>query len=822
MRVSADRLRGLWELSEASRPLAMLQDLRFAARLLRKSPGFTAIAVAAIALAIGANTAIFSVVNGVLLKSLPYRDPDRIVIVWERNLPRDRKTNVAGPANFLVWRDENHVFDQMSAVTFTFGVNLTGAGDPAEVRAQMVNAEFFPVLGVNPELGRPISKAEDDANANVVVISHRLWQQHLEGEEVIGRSINLNGRAQTVVGVMPPGFYFLDRTVDVWYPIGFTAESRVPRGRSLIPVARLRPGVSVAQAQAEMDTISARLTARYPAFDTGWTTNVTPIAEEISGDVKPALVMLLGAVGFVLLIACANVANLLLAKATARQREIAVRSALGASRVRLVRQMLAESLLLSIAGGAAGLALAWAGVRLLVAAIGDQVAFPRVDAIALDGRVLAFTAAIALLSGLIFGFAPAVASVSVNLTTALKEGGRSGSPGRTGRLRSALVVVEIALALVLLAGAGLLLRSFARVVSTSPGFAADRVMTMQITLPSAKYADAAQRGAFYRTLIDRVRALPNVDEAGAVSFLPMNGLGAATSFEVVGQPKPAPGQEPVADIRIVDGGYFAALGIPLRQGRFFTSQELASQNHLAIVSDTLARTLFPNQNPLGQRLRVSWNGQGEDEIIGVVGDVRMQSLEDDVRPAIYYPYSRTPYPTEHVVVKTAGNPLAAVSSLVEIVHQLDAELPISSLRTMSDVIGRSLAERRIVMVLLAVFAAVALVLATVGIYGVMSYVVSQRTREIGIRMALGANRGGVIGMVVKQALALAGGGLVIGLASAITLTRMMRAMLYDVQPDDPLTLTVVAVLLLGVAVAATALPALRATRIDPLSALRAE
>ena len=800
----------------------MLADLLFAARLLRKSPGFTAIAVAAIALGIGANTAIFSVVNGVLLKSLPYRDSDRIVIVWERNLPRDRRTNVAGPANFLVWRDENHVFEQMSAVTLSFGVNLTGAGDPAQVRAQMVNAEFFPVLGVNPEVGRPFSKAEDHSDADVVVISHRLWQQRLEGADVVGHSINLNGRAQTVVGVMPPGFYFLDRTVDVWYPIGFTAESRTPRGRSLIPVARLRPGVSVSQAQAEMDTISAGLTARYPQFDTGWTTNVVPIADEITGGVKPALVMLLGAVGFVLLIACANVANLLLTRATARQREIAVRSALGASRGRLVRQVLAESLLLSTAGGAAGLALAWGGVRLLVATIADQIAFPRVDAITLDGWVLAFTAGIAISSGLVFGFAPAMTSVSVNLNAALKEGGRTGSSGRTGRLRSAFVVVEIALALVLLVGAGLLLRSFARVVSTSLGFSPDRVMTMQLTLPSGKYTDAGQRGTFYRTLIDRVRALPGVEAAGAVSFLPMNGLGAATSFEVVGQPKAAPGQEPVADVRVVDGDYFAALGIPLRQGRLFTRPESQAQNHLAIVSETLARQLFPNQDPLGRRLRVSWNGQGEDEIIGVVGDIRMQSIEDDIRPAIYYPYSRTPYPTENIVVRTSGNSLTVASSLVEAVRQLDAELPVSNLRTMPEVIARSLAERRIVMVLLAVFAVVALVLATVGIYGVMSYMVSQRAQEIGIRMALGANRGGVIRMVLKQAMMLAAVGLAIGVAAALALTGVMRAMLYDVRPTDPLTFAAVGLLLLAVAAAATGVPALRATRVDLLSALKAE
>jgi putative ABC transport system permease protein len=800
----------------------MLNDFRFAARLLRKSPGFTAIAVAAIALGIGANTAIFSVVNGVLLKSLPYRDPDGIVMVWERNLPRDRKTNSVGPANFLAWRDENHVFEQIAASTPSFGVNLTGAGDPVEVRTQLVNAEFFSILGVNAELGRPFTREEDEKDADVVVISHRLWQQRLKAQDIIGKSITLNGRSQTVVGVMPAGFYFRDRTIDVWEPIGFTAASRQPRGRSLAPIARLKPGVSVAQAQAEMDTIMARLTARWPEFDTGWGVNVRPIEDEITGDVKPALIILLGAVGFVLLIACANVANLLLARATARQRELAVRSALGASRIRLVRQMLAESLLLAVAGGIAGLALAWSGVRLLTTVLGDQVAFPRIDAIGLDARVLAFTAAVALVSGIIFGFAPALTSAAINLTTALKDGGRSGSSGRTGKLRSAFVVVEVALALVLLVGAGLLLRSFARVLSANPGFSADHVMTAQLTLPAAKYDGLAKRAQFFDSLLQRVRLLPGVTSAATVSFLPMNGLGSATSFEVVGQPKPAPGQGPSATIKVIDGDYFSVLGIPLVRGRLFTDRELQTENHSAIISETLARKFFPNQDPIGQHLLVSWNGEGADEIVGVVGDTKMVTMEDEVSPAIYFPYSRTPYTSNTIVVRTASDPLLVASPLVEAVHQIDPDLPVSNLRSMEDVIARSMAQRRVVMVLLAVFAAVALLLATVGIYGVMSYMVSQRTQEIGIRMALGADRSGVVMMVLRQALGLAAAGLAAGLLAAAGLTGLLRTMLFDVKPGDPVTFIGVVTVLLAVAAIATAVPALRATRIDPLTALKAE
>jgi len=800
----------------------MVSDFRHAVRILRQAPGFTLLVVIVLAIGIGATTSIFSVVNGVLLKSLPYRDPDGIVMVWERNIPRDRKTNSVGPANFLSWRDENHVFEQMAATTPVFGANLTGAGEPVEVRTQMVNAEFFSILGVNPELGRPFTREEDDKDANVVVITHRLWQQQLKGRDIVGKQISLNGRSWTVVGVMPAGFYFRDRTIDVWYPIGFTAESRQPRGRSLAPIARLKPGVSVAQAQAEMDTIMARLTARWPEFDTGWVTNVRPIRDEITGDVRPALVILLGAVGFVLLIACANVANLLLARATARQRELAVRSALGASRRRLVRQLLAESVLIAIGGGAAGLALAWSGVRLLTTGVGDQIAFPRIDSIGLDGRVLAFTAAVALLSGIIFGFAPALTSAAVNLNEALKEGGRTGSSGRTGTLRSAFVVIEVALALVLLVGAGLLLRSFARILSTDPGFSADHVMTAQLTLPAAKYDRLAKRTQFWDDLLQRIRVLPGVTSAGTVSFLPMNGLGSATGFEVVGQPKPAPGQGPGATIKVVDGDYFAALGIPLRRGRLFTEAEQQTENRHAIISETLARRFFPNQDPIGQHLLVSWYGEGADEIIGVVGDTKMVTMEEEMYPAIYYPYSRTPYSSNTIVVRSAGSPSLVASSLVQAVHQIDPDLPVSNLRSMDDVIARSMAQRRIVMVLLAVFAAVALLLATVGIYGVMSYMVSQRTQEIGIRMALGADRGEVVGMVLVQALRLAAGGLAAGCIAAFALTGLLRTMLYDVRPTDPITFAGVAAVLLAVAAVATAVPAMRATRIDPLMALKAE
>ena len=799
----------------------MLNDVRYALRSFLKAPGFTIAAVVALALGIGANTAIFSVVNGVLLKSLPYRDPDGLVIVWERNLPRDRTTNVASPANFLAWRDENHVFESMAAISPTFGTNLTRAGDPVEVRTQLVNAEFFPILGVNPELGRTFTPQEDDARDHVVVISHRLWQQRLGGRPVTDTPITINGVAQTVVGVMPPGFHFLDRTVDVWVPIGFTAENRIPRGRSLTPVARLKPGVTVRQAQSEMDAISARLTARYPDFDTGWVTSVVPLAAQITGDVRPALYVLLGAVGFVLLIACANVANLLLSRATSREREMAVRSALGADRRRIVGQLLIESLLLSAAGALAGLALAWAGVKALTA-VSDQVTFPRLDAVGIDPLVLVFTAGLAVLSGLIFGLAPALSSASPDLTSALKEGGRGGSSGRSGRARNVFVVVEIALALVLLVGAGLLARSFARLLAADPGFDPQHALTLEVTLPRAKYAGPETRTAFFEELVERARSLPGVTTAGAISFLPITGAGAATGFDVVGQPAPARGQEPVCDVRIITGDYFGAMRIPLVAGRLFTTREEREPNASALINETLARKYFPNQNPIGQHLKVSWNGDGPDEIVGVVGDVKMTSLEDEIRPAVYYPYSRTPYPSQTLILRTAGDPLGAAAGALQLVKTIDPELPVSRLQTMEQVIAASVAQRRILMLLLGVFAAIALVLAALGIYGVMAYMVSQRAREIGIRMALGSPRAVVMRMVVGQAMLLTGAGVAAGLAGAWLLTRLMEQLLFGVAPSDPLTFGAVALGLSAIAALAAAVPGMRATSIDPIVALRSE
>jgi putative ABC transport system permease protein len=801
----------------------MLQDLRYGARVLARSPGFTGVAILALALGIGANTAIFSVVHAVLLKALPYQDPDGLVVVWERNIPRDRRTNVASPGNFIAWREQNRVFEDMSAVSLTARVNLTGAGEPEELQAQLVNASFFPILGVAAERGRTFTPEEDRPASRVAVISHRLWVRRFgSAEDIVGRTITLSARAYTVVGVMPAGFSFLDRTVEVWVPVGFSDEARVPSGRWLIPIARLKPGVTVAQAQAEMDTISARLTQQFPEFDTGWVTNVVPLRRQLSGEIRPALLILAGAVGFVLLIACANVANLLLARSTSRQRELALRAALGAGRARIARQLLVESLLLAGAGGAAGLLLATLGVRWLAVFAAEHVPIPRIDTIGVDATVLGFTVVLSLASGLLFGLAPALAASSIDLNEALKDGGRTGRGVREGRTRQAFVVVEIALALMLLVGAGLLIRSFARLLDADPGFDAEGVLTMQVTLPSAKYREQAQRGAFFHELFARIDRLPGVRAAGGITFLPMSGLGSATSFDIVGRPKPPLGHNLVCDVRVITHEYFRAMGVPLLRGRLFTERERSEKTNVLVINEAMARLHFPNQDPIGQRLVISWSDEDPDEIIGVVRDVKHNGLDDTPRPMIYWAFSRTDYGMQTLAVRTATDPVQIARAVVAEVRAIDPDLPVANIRTMDEVLSRSVAQRRLVMSLLGGFAGVALMLAAVGIYGVMAYMVSQRTREIGVRLALGARPAQVLRLVVGQALWLAVLGVAAGLFGAYFLTSLMQTLLYGVTPTDPATFAAVALTLGIIALAASAVPGVRATRVDPAIALRAE
>jgi putative ABC transport system permease protein len=801
----------------------LINDLRFSARLLRRSPGFTLIAIAALALGIGANTAIFSVIDTLLLRPLPYSDPDRLAVVWEHNIPRDRKNNVVSPGNFIHWKELNQSFSGMAGVSMTFRATLTGAGDAVELPQQLISHELFQLLGVRPALGRDFEPQEDAPNVNVVIISDRLWRHRFGADPgIVNRTITLNAQPTLVVGVMPAGFSILDKNVDIWSPIALTEAHRTPRGRWMCVVGRVKPGVTMAQAHADMVRVHAELTRRFPNFDTGWTANVVPLKQQLTGDVRPALWVMLGAVGFVLLIACANVGNLVLARATARQRELAVRAALGADRGRLIRQMLAESLLLSLMGAAAGLGLAWWALLALRTSVADRLPIVRLDEVGLNGTVLLFTIATALVAAVIFGIAPALASAGAKLTDTLKDGGRSGSAARGARIRSAFVVVEIALALVLLVGAGLLLRSFVALMHVDPGFDPARTITIKVSIPSTKYPDATRQQAFFNQLFERLDALPGVIATGGTSFLPIAGLGSATGFEVVGQPKPLPGQEPVTDVRVVTNNYFKAMGIPLIRGRAFDKGDDGTNVRRVIVNQALASKHFPGQDPIGKSISVAWFNEGPDEIVGVVGDVRQQSLETEARATIYWPPGRFTYPFTTVAIRTLGDPLTTVPAAVAALHELDPNVAAADIRTMEDVIDTSVAQRRLTMLLLAAFAGLALVLAAVGIYGVIAYSVTQRTQEIGIRMALGAQRGRVMRMVVGQAMTLAAIGVLAGGIGAWLLTRLMQNLLFGVTATDPLTFVLVSAGLAAVAAAASAIPGLRATRVDPVVALRAE
>jgi putative ABC transport system permease protein len=576
----------------------------------------------------------------------------------------------------------NQVFEDMAALSMTFSTTLTGDGEPEDVPIKLVTARLAPVIGVQPAVGRWFTVEEDRPQSRVVVISDRLWRRRFNADRaLLERPITLQGVPYTVVGIMPPGFTFLDKTVDAWVPVGFTAASRTPRGRSLSVVARLKPGVTMGQAQQDMTRVAGDLTRMFPDFNTGWTARVVSLREQLTGDIRPALLVLLGAVAFVLLIACANVANLLLARATARQRELAVRAALGAGRARLVRQLLAESFVLATAGGVCGLLLASWALHLLRAVVAERLPIQRLEAVGLDGWVLVFTVIASLVSGTIFGVLPALTASGSVLSDALKEGGRTGSGARS-RTRSAFVVVEIALALVLLVGAGLLLRSFVRLLGVDPGFDPQRTMTMRLSLPGSRYGAEGQTTQFFNRLFQNIDAIPGVQAAGAVSFLPLTGLGSATSYEVVGIPRPLRGQEPVADVRVITHQYLQAMGIPLLRGRLFKEQDSADAANRVIINQTMAERHWPNEDPIGKRVRISWSDNREDEIIGVVGDVRHAGLGTEPRAMTYWPYPRNPYGAMHIAVRARGDSRTIAGAVVGLVRQQDPDLAVADVRTM--------------------------------------------------------------------------------------------------------------------------------------------
>lgn len=796
------------------------QDLRYGMRSLLRKPGFTLTAVIALALGIGANSAIFSVINGVLLRSLAYRDADSIVMVWEKNFQRGRSQNSVSPANFLDWKKQSVSFEQFAA-SWDTRVNLTSSGEPEEIQVQRVSADFFSVLGVPPRLGRSFAREEDVLGGTlVVVLSDELWQSRFGGNPaIVGQSITASGRTFTVVGVMPPGFHFLNTQVKAWIPLALDpANDWRKQGRYLRSVARLKSGVTIQQAQAELDGIAKRLEQDYPDYNKGWGANLVPMHEQIVGDIRPVLLVLLAAVAFVLLIACANVANLLLSRAASRQKELALRAALGAGRTRLIRQMLTESVLLAVMGGALGVILAYWGIRLLLALAPDNV--PRLNEITIDPRVLGFTLAISLLTGLIFGLVPALQSSRPDLSDALKEGAR-GSSGGSRVVRNLFVVSEMALALVLLVGAGLMLRSFFQLHQVKTGFDTDHVLTMRVQLPMAKYREPQQRAEFFKRAQERLAALPGVKAVGAISYLPLTGLASSTVFNLATQPDLPPSESPATEVRAITPGYFAAMGIPLLKGRSFDERD-GADSRVLVINETLAHKYFPGQNPIGQRLIVNWEPKVADEIVGVVGDVKETALAEEANPAIYWPHPREAYQFMNFVLRAAIDPAPLSAAVTKEIHALDPDQPVADIRTLDQVVAKSISRPRFNALLLAIFAGVALVLASVGIYGVMNYSATQRTQEIGIRMALGAKPADILRLVVGHGMKLTLAGIVIGVIASLALTRVMANLLFGITATDLPTFVAVSAVLTTVALVANYIPARRATRLNPIIALRYE
>ncbi len=800
-----------------------MMDVRYGLRSLLKKPGFVLTAVIALALGIGANTAIFSVINGVLLRSLSYADPDSIVMIWERNVTGTRMQNVVSPANFLDWQKQSTSFEHMAAV-MDQRVNLTGgSGEPEEIKTQLVSQPFFAALGVEPLLGRSFLPEEDrEGNHLVIVLSNELWRTRFGADPaVVGKQAIINGRERTVIGVMPPGFHFLDHLVRAWMPLALNPaqDYRETSGRFLRTVARLKPGVSVQHAQSELTGIARQLEVAHVKFNTGWSTNVVPMHEQVVGEIRPILFVLLGAVAFVLLIACANVANLLLSRAASRQRELALRAALGASRGRLIRQMLTESVLLAVMGGIVGVVLAYWGIQLLVGLGPDNI--PRLGEISLDRRVLAFTFGISLLTGLLFGLVPALQTSRPDLNDALKEGSRGSAGGRSRTLRNVFVVAEVALALVLLIGAGLMIRSFMRLQSVETGFNPENVLTMRVQLPGRKYEQPHQITDFFKQAEAHIASIPGVQAVGSISYLPLTGLAARDGFKIIGQPDPAPGQLPPCEVRVVTPNYFRAIGIPLLKGRLLDERD-GKEPRVLMINDALAKKYFPNEDPIGKRIATLWFDGEVDEIVGVVGDIREGALDKEPEPAIYWPHPREPYGGMALVIRTSGDAMRLANAVQKEIRALDPQQPVADLRTMEQVIAKSIARPRFNTLLLAIFAGVALVLASVGLYGVMNYSATQRTHEVGIRMALGATRADIMRLVVGNGMLLTFIGIGIGVLASMALARLMQSFLFGVGATDAVTFLSVSILLIIVAFVANYIPARKATRVNPVIALRHE
>ncbi len=817
--------------------VSLVQDVRYAVRLLLKAPAFTAISMAALALGIGATTAIFSVVDAVLLKPLPFHEPGRLLVVYEQKPASNRFRLFLPPANLLEWQRQNHTLEGMAAVQEGLHANLSGGPngqmEPEELHIERVSAALFPLLGVQPVMGRAFREDEDrPGNTNYALLSYSLWQRRFAGDRGIsGKSIRLREQSYTVVGVLPAGFMVLDPQVDIWVPLALNPnDAKAAVGRFLVVIARMRRGVALEQTRSEMDAIGSRLETANPALNAGYRPSVFPFRDELvafhdehMGSTRRALLILLGAVGFLLLMACVNVANLLLARGAARQKEIAIRTAMGATRGRVVAQLLSESLLLALAGGALGVALAFSAIA-LIKWLGPAT-IPRLSEVTVDGRLLLFALGVSLATGTVFGLAPAWQATGVKLNAALAEGGgRGGTTGRAGRfMRNLLAVVEVALAVVLLIGAGLLIRSFTRLRAADPGFQPSGLLTFRLPLAGRANAAPSRRIPFVRQVTERVASLPGVRVAGAINALPLTGFASGSNFTVEGRPVSPAEQHPMGLIRSITPDYFRVMGIRLLAGREFAISDTREAPPAIIVNETLARRFWPDGSPVGGRLTLDQLKNGlSAQIVGVVGNVNPDKLAGEDWPTIYLPYPQWPADTMVVVARTARAPRSLISAVAREIHGMEPEQPVADMRTMDDVMDSALSDSRFQVLVLGLFAAIAFLLAAVGIYGVISFGVTERMHELGIRMALGAQRNDVLKLVLGEGARLAAYGIAAGLAAAWALTRLMSTMLYGIAATDFYTFAAIAFLLGGVALIASYIPSRRAMALDPVNALRHE
>ena len=817
----------------------LIKDIRYGIRGLLKHPGFTLIAVLTLALGIGANTAIFTVVNAVLLRPLPFVEPDKLLFIWQTH-PFGKRIGMdqlpTSNADFLDWQEQSNLFEGMSMLD-SWGGNLTGGAAPEHIDGARVSVNLLSLLRASPMLGRDFTAEEArPGNDHVLILSHGLWQRRFGGKpDVVGQQVQIDGESFTILGVMGPDFafpkdvglpeYFPFARTAAWLPIALTEQQRKNRGsHHLATIARLKPGATLAQAQSQLAAIAKNIEQKDPEQAKDWGATVNLVHEQVVGSSRKAIWILLGAVGCVLLIACANVANLLLARATSRQKEIAIRAALGAGRLALVRQLLTESVLLSLVGGTLGVLLAAWSVKVLVAVSAGRL--PRLAEINIDARVLLFTAAVSLITGVVFGLVPALQASKTDLNESLKESGRSAMGGRhRQRARSLLVVSEVALSLVLLVGAGLLAKSFVRLQNVKPGFDPDHLLTVDLALPQMKYKDDAQMARFFEQVVERIRALPGVEAAAAVSHLPLSGHEELDGFSIEGRPEPIEvAQIQTADFRVITPDYFRALKIPLLQGRTFTDQDRANTTYSVVIDEAFARRFFPGEDPIGKRLteQGSRSTHGLATIVGVVGGVKHTELKTEPRPTMYLTAPQSPWRNMTLVVRSTNDPASLTAAVRREVWAVDKDQPLAEISAMDQLFAKAVAPQRFNMLLVGLFAALALTLASIGIYGVIAYSVTQRGQEMGVRLALGASSRDILVLVIGQALRTSLLGVGVGLVAAFALTRVMSSLLFEVSATDPFVFAVLAVLLTGVALIASYIPARRATKVDPLVALRYE